>query len=258
MRGKITTSKIQEMKKKHQKIVMLTAYDYPFAKILDESGIDIVLVGDSLGNVALGYRNTLPVTMEEMVIHTQAVSCAVKGAFLVADMPFGSFQKDEKETLKNAISLVKAGAEAVKLEGANYLKAIELIIKAGIPVMGHIGFTPQSVNLLGYKIQGKTKESATKLLRDAKALEKAGCFSIVLEMVEQNLAGKITKSVKIPTIGIGSGRKVDGQVLVTADILGLYEKAPSFAKRYVDLRAGIKRAVERWLKDVRECKFPCP
>jgi len=245
---KVTINQIQNSKLKAQKLAMLTAYDYPFAEILDKAGIDMVLVGDSLGNVALGYRNTLPVTMEEMIIHTLAVSRAVKRALIVADMPFGSFQENEEKAVSNAIKLVKAGAEAVKIEGAEYIPAIKKIIKAGIPVMGHLGFTPQSVNLLGYKIQGKTMASAKKILLDARALEKAGCFALVLEMVPEELAGKITKAVKIPTIGIGAGKKVDGQVLVTNDLLGLYGNPPSFVKPLVDLRKIALGAVREFIK----------
>lgn len=245
---KITTTKIQNLKLKAQKIVMLTAYDYPFAKILDDAGVDIVLVGDSLGNVALGYQDTLPVTMPEMISHTCAVARAVERAMVVADMPFGSFQKDPKEALANAIKLVKAGAEAVKIEGAAYIEAIKKIIKAGIPVMGHLGFTPQSVNQLGgYKIQGKTKKSKLKILKQAKELEKAGCFAIVLEMVPDDLAKKVTKALDVPTIGIGAGKHCDGQVLVTNDLLGLSIWMPSFAKPKANLRRIAIRVIKEWM-----------
>lgn len=248
---KVTVSKIQDPKSKSQKISMLTAYDYPFAKILDEAGVDMILVGDSLGNVALGYRNTLPVTMEEMVVHTRAVARAVKRALIVADMPFGSFQEGDDKAVANAIKLVKAGAEAVKIEGAGYLSAIKKIIRAGIPVMGHVGFTPQSVNVLGYRVLGKGKREAGKIIADARALEKAGCFAVVLEMVPENLAAKITKAVKVPTIGIGAGKKVNGQVLVTNDLLGLYDNPPSFAKPKVNLALVAKRAVESFIREAR-------
>jgi 3-methyl-2-oxobutanoate hydroxymethyltransferase len=248
---KVNPNQILKLKCLKQKIAMLTAYDYPMAKILDEVGIDIILVGDSLGNVALGYRNTLPVTLEEMIIHTQAVGRAVKRAMVVADMPFGSFQKTTKETVANAIKLVKAGAEAVKIEGANYLEAIRLVIRAGIPVMGHLGFTPQSVHLLGYRVQGKSRSSAAKILKDAKALEKAGCFAIVLEMIPENLAAKISRELKIPTIGIGSGIKADGQVLVTNDLLGLYDTPPSFVKSKLNLKKSISAALINFIKEVR-------
>jgi len=234
---------------KNRKLVMLTAYDFPFARILDEAGVDIVLVGDSLGNVALGYRDTLPVTMEEMIVHTKAVARAVKRALVVADMPFGSFQESDEKAVANAIKLVKAGAEAVKIEGAQYLSAVKKIIKAGIPVMGHVGFTPQSVNILGYRVQGKEKKSAQKIIKDARALEKAGCFSIVLEMVPESLADRVTKAVKIPTIGIGAGKKVDGQVLVTNDLLGLYENPPSFVKPRAKLRNIALKAIREFINN---------
>lgn len=245
---KITARRIRNSKSESRKIAMLTAYDHPFAKILDEAGVDIVLIGDSLGNVALGYRNTLPVTMEEMVVHTRAVSRAVKRALVVADMPFGSFQEDEKIAVANAVRLVKAGAEAVKIEGAEYVPAIKKIIKAGIPVMGHVGFTPQSVNLLGRRVQGKDKSSAARILRDAKRLEKAGCFALVLELVPEELAAKVTKAVKVPTIGIGAGKKVDGQVLVTNDLLGLSDWMPSFVRPKANLRRIVHRAVKEWVR----------
>lgn len=237
-------------KQKKEKVVMLTAYDYPVAKILDEAGVDIILVGDSLGNVALGYRDTLPVTMTEMLIHTAAVARAVKRAMVVADMPFGSYQESEEKAVANAIKLIKVGANAVKIEGAKYLSAVKEIIRAGIPVMGHVGFTPQSVNLLGYRLQGKDRSSALSLVSEAKALEKAGCFALVLELVEEKLAGRITQKLKIPTIGIGSGEKVDGQVLVTNDLLGLYENPPSFARPRANLRKIIKKAVGEFVKEV--------
>jgi 3-methyl-2-oxobutanoate hydroxymethyltransferase len=246
---KITTTKLLAAKSKHQKITMLTAYDYPFAKILDEAGVDIVLIGDSLGNVALGHRNTLPVTMEDMIIHTRAVSKAVMRAMVVADMPFGSFQKSSKEALSNAIKLMKSGAEAVKIEGAGYPDVIKEIIKAGIPVMGHVGFTPQSVYQLGgYRVQGKIKSEKIKIINDAKRLEKAGCFAQVLEMVPQDLAKEITKRLKIPTIGIGAGKYCDGQVLVTNDLVGLSEWMPSFVSPRADLRKIVIETVKEWMR----------
>lgn len=248
---KVNVNQIIKSKPAGRKIAMLTAYDYPLAKILDEAGIEIVLIGDSLGNVALGYRDTLPVTIEEMIIHTRAVARAVKRALVVADMPFGSFQNDPDAAVANAVKLVKAGAEAVKIEGANYLAAIKRIIRAGIPVMGHLGFTPQSVNLLGYRIQGRERAAAIKLLKDAKALAKAGCFAIVLEMIPETLAGKISRALKIPTIGIGAGKKVDGQVLVTQDLLGLYDRPPSFVKKYLDLNKLIRRAISKYIEELR-------
>ena len=248
---KITSLKIRRSKIENRKLSVLTAYDFAIAKILDESGIDIILVGDSLGNVVLGYRNTLPVTMTEMAIHTQAVSRAVKRALVAADMPFGSYQSDPRLAVSNAVDLVKAGAEAVKIEGAEYLEAIRKIIQAGIPVIGHIGFTPQSVNKIGARVWGLGTRERGRLLKDAKALEKAGCFAVVLEMVEPKLAGQITRALKIPTIGIGSGPRCHGQVLVTYDLLGLYPKPPRFVKPYADLSSQIQRAVKRFIASVK-------
>ena len=233
----------------NRKIVMLTAYDFPFARILDEAGVDIVLVGDSLGNVALGYKNTLPVTMEEMIVHTRAVARGVKRALIVADMPFGSYQESDEKAVANAIKLVKAGAEAVKIEGAGYISAIKKIIKAGIPVMGHVGFTPQSVNLLGYRMQGRGMGDGVRILREAKLLEKSGCFAVVLELLPEQLSLKITKALKIPTIGIGAGKKVDGQVLVTNDLLGLYENPPSFVKAKANLRQVALQAIKSFISE---------
>jgi 3-methyl-2-oxobutanoate hydroxymethyltransferase len=236
-----------KMKRAKKRIVMLTAYDQPFARILDAAGVDIVLVGDSLGNVALGYRDTLPVTMAEMIIHTQAVARGVERALLVADMPFGSFQESDEKAVANAVKLVKAGANAVKLEGAGYLGAIKKIIKAGIPVMGHIGLTPQSVNVLGYRVQGRGTKAEKRLIKEAKALQAAGCFAIVLELVPEEVAGKITQALAIPTIGCGAGKKADGQVLVTNDLLGLYEDPPSFARPAVNLRQIALKAVREFV-----------
>jgi 3-methyl-2-oxobutanoate hydroxymethyltransferase len=246
---KITVQKLRITNYELRKLVMLTAYDHPFATILDEAGVDIVLVGDSLGNVALGYKNTLPVTMEEMVIHTKAVARGVKRALLVADLPFGSYQQNDEQAVANSIKLVKAGAEAVKLEGTGYLSAIKKIIKAGIPVMGHLGFTPQAVNLLGARVQGRGAKEAKKILGEAKALETAGCFAIVLELIPDELAAKITKAVKIPTIGIGAGQRTDGQVLVTNDLLGLYENPPSFVKPKANLRSIALKAIREFIKN---------
>jgi 3-methyl-2-oxobutanoate hydroxymethyltransferase len=245
---KVTSLKVRRAKAEHRKVSMLTAYDYPIARILDESGIDIVLVGDSLGNVMLGYRNTLPVTMTEMVVHTQAVSRAVKRALVVADMPFGSYQSDLKLAVSNAVDLIKAGAEAVKIEGAEYLDVIRRILKAGIPVMGHLGFTPQSVHKIGARVQGLGAGEKSRLLKEARALEKAGCFALVLEMVEPKLAQKIKRALKIPVIGIGSGKDLDGQVLVTYDMLGLYPNPPRFVTRYADLSPQIRAAVRKFMR----------
>ncbi|OGB90229.1 3-methyl-2-oxobutanoate hydroxymethyltransferase [candidate division WOR-1 bacterium RIFCSPHIGHO2_01_FULL_53_15] len=247
--NKVRSVKVRSSELGNRKIVMLTAYDFPFARILDEAGVDIVLVGDSLGNVALGYKNTLPVTMEEMIVHTRAVARGVKRALIVADMPFGSYQESDEKAVANAIKLVKAGAEAVKIEGAGYISAIKKIIKAGIPVMGHVGFTPQSVNLLGYRMQGRGMGDGVRILREAKLLEKSGCFAVVLELLPEQLSLKITKALKIPTIGIGAGKKVDGQVLVTNDLLGLYENPPSFVKAKANLRQVALQAIKSFISE---------
>lgn len=229
-----------------QKITMLTAYDYPLARILDECGIDIILVGDSLGNVILGYENTLPVTMEDMIHHTRAVRRGVKRSLLIADLPYQSYD-EPKKALRNAQRLIEAGAEGVKPEGIDYLDSIKEIIKVGIPVMGHLGFLPQKVKELGgYKVQ-----RSPKIIEEAKILEKAGVFAIVLEMVPDELAKEVTESVKVPTIGIGAGPYTDGQVLVTYDMLGLYPHPPKFAKKYVDLEKEIKKAVGKFIDEVR-------
>lgn len=251
---KVTSNYIRSLKAKKVKISMLTAYDAAIASILDEAGIDIVLVGDSLGNVMLGYKNTIPVTMTEMIIHTQAVSRGVEKALVVADLPFGSYQDCDEHAVSSAIDLIKAGAQAVKLEGADNLSAIEKIIKAGIPVMGHLGFKPQSVNLSGYKYEGNDLKSTQKLLKDAKKLEKTGCFAIVLEMVNSKTSKVIQRSTKIPVIGIGSGQDCDGQVLVSYDMLGIYKSAPPFVKKYADIGQEIKKAVLKYIKDVKSSK----
>jgi 3-methyl-2-oxobutanoate hydroxymethyltransferase len=247
---KMTVQEIHRKKKAGERIVMLTAYDYPFAKILDGMGVDIILVGDSLGNVALGYRNTIPVTMEEMAVHTRAVAGAVKRALIIADMPFGSFQVDSRKSVENAVKLVKAGAEGVKIEGAKQIKSVQAIISAGIPVMGHLGFTPQSVNLLGYKVQGKDKKSAQRIINDSKELEKAGCFAVVLEMVPEGLACRIARHLNIPVIGIGAGKKVDGQVMVTSDLLGLTDWSPSFVKPKANLRREAEKAIAAFVNEL--------
>ena len=238
------TSKFINPLQKKSNIVMLTAYDYSFAKILDSCEVDIILVGDSLGNVILGYKDTLPVTMEDMVHHTKAVARGVKKALLISDMPNKSALVPET-ALKNAKRLVDAGARGVKIEGIDNFESILKIIRAGIPVMGHLGFTPQKVKELGgYKIQ-----RSPQIIDEAKKLEKAGVFSIVLEMVPPELAAKITSSIKIPTIGIGAGSSCNGQVLVTYDMLGLYPNAPKFAKKYVDLEKEIRKAVGKFARD---------
>jgi 3-methyl-2-oxobutanoate hydroxymethyltransferase len=243
-----------------QKITCLTAYDYPTARLLDEAGVDIILVGDSVGMTALGYDSTLPVTMEEMLHHTRAVRRGTRRALLVADMPFGSYHTDNAESLRNAVRFVKeAGAEAVKIEGGERrLELIARLTEAEIPVMGHVGLTPQSVNALGgFKVQGKTPLAAEQLLRDAHAAEAAGAFSIVLEAMPRELAAQITRELRIPTIGIGAGPDCDGQVLVIHDMLGLtFSAPPKFARRYASVGEAITNAVRQYCADVRGGTFP--
>jgi 3-methyl-2-oxobutanoate hydroxymethyltransferase len=242
------------------KITCLTAYDYPTARLLDEVGVEILLVGDSVGMVVLGYENTLPVTLEEMLHHTRAVRRGVRRALLVADMPYGSYHTEIPESLRNAMRLVKeAGAEAVKVEGGERrLELISRLVEAEIPVMGHIGLTPQSLHVLGgFKVQGKTAEAADQLLRDAHAVEAAGAFSIVLESVPRELAARVTRELRIPTIGIGAGPECDGQVLVLHDLLGLgLGHLPKFARRYANLGDIITRAASEYCEDVRQGRFP--
>jgi 3-methyl-2-oxobutanoate hydroxymethyltransferase len=242
------------------KITCLTAYDYPTARILDEAGVDILLVGDSLGMVVLGYESTLPVTLEEMIHHTRAVRRGTRRALLVADMPYGTYHDDPKEAVRNAVRLVKeAGAEAVKVEGGERrMEMISRIVDAEIPVMGHIGLTPQSVNAFGgFRVQGKTAEAGEQLLRDARAVEAAGAFSVVLESIPRELAARITAELRIPTIGIGAGPDCDGQVLVIHDLLGLsFGHKPKFARRYADVGGIISRAAAEYCRDVRQGSFP--
>jgi len=242
------------------KITCLTAYDCPTARLLDEVGVEILLVGDSVGMVVLGYENTLPVTLEEMLHHTRAVRRGVRRALLVADMPYGSYHTEVPESLRNAIRLVKeAGAEAVKVEGGERrLELISRLVEAEIPVMGHVGLTPQSLHLLGgFRVQGKTAEAADQLLRDAHAVEAAGAFSIVLESVPRELAARMTRELRIPTIGIGAGPDCDGQVLVLHDLLGLgLGHLPKFARRYANLADIITRAANDYCEDVRQGRFP--
>ena len=249
--------KIMEMKGK-EPIVMITAYDYPSAKIAAGSEIDILLVGDSLGNVVLGYDSTVPVTMEDMLIHIKAVRRGAPEAFIVGDMPFLSYEIGPEKAIENAGLMLKAGANAVKLEGGEeFADTIRRITSSGIPVMGHLGFTPQSVNLLGgHRVQGKTPESRAKLLKDAKALEDAGCFSIVLELVTEEVAKEVTESVTIPTIGIGAGRYCDGQVLVFHDVVGLSQGEFKFVKRYADTYNIMLNAVSQYKEDVKSKIFP--
>ena len=257
---KITTTRLKEMKKKGEKITMLTAYDYTMARILDEAGIDILLVGDSLGMVMLGYENTLPVTLDEMLHHTKAVARGTKNSLVVADMPFMSYEIEAQEAVDNAGVLIKEGAaQAVKVEGgAEIAQTIKAMIKAKIPVMGHIGLTPQAIHQMGgYKIQGRDSEGARRLIDEARLLEEAGIFVLVLECIPYQLAKEITESIEIPTIGIGAGPHCDGQVLVIHDLLGLYEELkPKFVKKYRELGKEIKGAVGEFIEEVREGRFP--
>lgn len=259
---KITTADIRARKNQGQPFSMLTAYDYSFARILDEAGVDMLLVGDSLGNVMLGHTTTLPVTMEDMLHHVKAVSRGVKRALVVADMPFMSYQVSIEDAVRNAGRLVQeAGAEAVKLEGGQEIAdTVQKIVRAGIPVIGHLGLTPQAVHQLGgYKVQGKEAEAAKKLLADAKSLESCGAFAILLECVPEALATLITKELSIPTIGIGAGAGCDGQVLVVHDILGLFPgNKAKFVKTYVNLHEIITGAVKSYISEVQERAYPGP
>jgi 3-methyl-2-oxobutanoate hydroxymethyltransferase len=245
--------------KGREKIAVLTAYDYSTALICDRAGVDILLVGDSAGMVVLGYTSTVPVGMLEMLMFCRAVAKGAKRAMIVGDMPFGSYQPSPSVAVENAVQLIKAGCHAVKLEGGSeIIGTIKAIVDAGIPVMGHIGLKPQTSSLWeGYRLQGRTKESAMKLIEDAKALEKAGVCSIVLEMVASEVASEITQSVSVPTIGIGSGAGCDGQVLVLHDMLGIYEDIkPKFVKRYAELSKSILDAISHYTNDVKAGKFP--
>jgi 3-methyl-2-oxobutanoate hydroxymethyltransferase len=248
------------MKARREPIVMVTAYDYPSGRIADAAGIDVVLVGDSAAMTVLGNDSTVPATMEEMLMLTRAAARGAERPLVVADMPFGSFQVSDEEAVRNGVRFVKeAGADAVKLEGAGAtLSRVMALVGAGIPVMGHVGLTPQSATLLGgFRAQGRTADKARQLLQDARALEAGGCFAIVLEAVPAQVAARITESLSVPTIGIGSGRGCDGQVLVFHDLLGLYDgKAPRFVKRYADLAAETRSALERYAADVRSGAFP--
>jgi 3-methyl-2-oxobutanoate hydroxymethyltransferase len=250
---------IIKMKKEGRKISVITSYDYTLASLCDKAGIDILLVGDSAGMVMLGYENTIPVTMDQMCMFTEAVSRARKNALLVADLPFMSYQVSIEDAIRNSGKLIQAGADAVKLEGGIVMsETISAITDVGIPVMGHIGLQPQTTMLSeGYKVQGKTKDAAIKLIEDARELEESGVFSIVLEMVSHEIAQIISETVSIPTIGIGSGVSCNGQVLVVQDLLGMYEKIkPKFAKRYLSLSEDIVKSLENYKTDVESGVFP--
>lgn len=258
--SRVTIKVLEQMKSKGEKISMLTAYDYSFAKIIDEAGVDIILVGDSASNVMAGHETTLPITLDQMIYHASSVIRAVKRALVVVDLPFGTYQSDSQEALKSAIRIMKeSGAHAVKLEGGHLAKeSIERIIQAGIPVMGHLGLTPQSIYKFGtYTVRAKEDEEAKTLISDSKMLEKVGCFSIVLEKIPNKLAKKVTSSLKLPIIGIGAGSHVDGQVLVSHDMLGMNKDfSPRFLRRYLDLDSLVSNAVKKYLKDIKDGNFP--
>ena len=253
---------IQDLLKKKaegKKITMLTAYDYPFARMVDEAGIDIVLVGDSVAMVVQGRENTLPVTMDEMIYHAKMVRRGVKDALIVGDMPFLSYQLSIEESIRNAGRFIKeAGAQAVKIEGGlEMIYVVQALTRSEIPVMAHIGLTPHAVNRMGYKVQGRDEKAAKRLIEEARALEEAGAFAVVIEAVPMELAGKITAALDIPTIGIGAGPHVDGQVLVLHDVLGLFDRfLPKFAKRYADLRSEGLKAVRAFKEEVEKGEFP--
>ena len=254
-----TVQDMLNMKKEKKKISVITSYDYTLASLCDKSGIDVLLVGDSAGMVMLGYENTIPVTMDQMCMFTEAVSRARENSLLVSDLPFMSYQASIEDAINNSGRLIKAGADAVKLEGGSIMaETISAIVDVGIPVMGHIGLQPQTTMLSqGYKVQGKTKDTAMRLIEDAKELEEAGVFSIALEMVSHEVAEIISETVSIPTIGIGSGVNCDGQVLVVQDLLGMYDKIkPKFAKRYMNLSEDIVKSLENYKKDVESGVFP--
>ncbi len=259
-RKKVTTLTFRQKKERSEAITMLTAYDYPTAMAMDKAGVDSILVGDSLAMVVLGYENTLPVTMDEMLHHARAVARGAKSALLVGDMPFMSYQVSVEEAVRNAGRFLKdGGMDAVKLEGGRErVDAVRAIVGAGIPVMGHLGLTPQSVHQLGgFRAQGKTASAAKRLLEDAKILEEAGAFSLVLESVPARLAEFISKQISIPTIGIGAGAGCDGQVLVTHDLLGLFERfTPKFVKQYANFHAEMNKAFTEYIEDVKNKRFP--
>jgi len=257
---KVTTHTLLEMKQKGEKIAMLTAYDYSMARLLDGAGIDILLVGDSASMVMAGHETTLPITLDEMIYHASSVIRAVERALVVVDLPFGSYQGNSGEALRSAIRIMKeSGAHAVKLEGGEEIKdSIARILTAGVPVMGHLGLTPQSIYKFGtYTVRAKEEEEAQKLIEDAKLLEKVGCFAIVLEKIPATLAARVAKSVSIPIIGIGAGKNVDGQVLVMQDMLGITQDfQPRFLRMYADLKQLINDAVGNYISDVKSNKFP--
>ena len=257
---KVTTNSLQEMKRNGEKISMLTAYDYTLAKIVDSGGVDVILVGDSASNVIAGHETTIPITLDQMIYHATSVVKAVDRALIVTDIPFGSYQGNSIEALNSAIRIMKeSGTHSVKLEGGSeIIESIERILTAGIPVMGHLGLTPQSIYKFGtYTVRAKEEEEAKKLINDAKLLEKVGCFAVVLEKVPAQLAKKVAQSISIPVIGIGAGNEVDGQVLVLHDMIGMTQEFnPRFLRRYLNLSNDIKKAVGQYVSDVKSVKFP--
>tara|TARA_B100000795_G_C22800595_1_gene441702 strand:- start:342 stop:1160 length:819 start_codon:yes stop_codon:yes gene_type:complete len=257
---RITTKSLVEMKANGEKISMLTAYDYTMAKIVDGAGIDVILVGDSASNVMAGHETTLPITLNEMIYHASSVVRAVERSLVVVDLPFGSYQSNPKEALRSAIRIMKeSGGHSIKVEGGKEIKeSIKRILNAGIPVMGHLGLTPQSIYKFGtYTVRAKEEEEAEQLLEDALLLERLGCFALVLEKVPASLAEKVAKSISIPVIGIGAGPGVDGQVLVTHDMLGMtHEFHPRFLRRYLDLYAEMTTAFKKYISDVKSKDFP--
>ena len=257
---RVTTNSLQEIKKSGNKISMLTAYDYTLAKIIDSAGIDIILVGDSASNVMAGHETTLPITLDQMIYHASSVVRAVNRALVVVDMPFGTYQGNSKKAIDSAIRIMKeTGGHSVKLEGGSeIIDSIKRILSAGIPVMGHLGLTPQSIYRFGtYTVRAKEEEEAKKLIADAKLLEESGCFAIVLEKIPAHLAKKIANELKIPVIGIGAGADVDGQVLVLHDMLGMnHDFNPRFLRRYLNLHDDISNAVSKYISDVKSSDFP--
>mgnify|MGYP004000627791 FL=1 len=257
---KITTHVLQEMKQKGEKIAMLTGYDYSMAKLLEEARIDVILVGDSASNVMAGHKTTLPITLDEMIYHASSVMRAIERALVIVDLPFGTYQGNSIEALNSAIRIMKeSGANAIKMEGGEeILESVDRVLSAGIPVIGHLGLTPQSINKFGtYVVRATEQEEAEKLKRDAKILESAGCFGVVLEKIPTALAEDVTNSISIPTIGIGAGPYVDGQVLVLHDMLGINQDfTPRFLRRYHNLHDEMVKAFESYIDDVKEVKFP--
>ncbi len=257
---KVTTNSVQAMKRNGEKISMLTAYDFTLAGIIDKAGVDVILVGDSASNVMAGHETTLPITLDQMIYHASSVVRAINRALVVVDLPFGSYQGNSKEALGSAIRIMKeSGGHAVKLEGGvEIIESVERILTAGIPVMGHLGLTPQSIYKFGtYTVRARQEAEAAKLLSDAKALEAAGCFALVLEKIPADLAEKVSKELEIPVIGIGAGAGVDGQVLVLHDMLGMtHEFNPRFLRRYLDLFSDISSAVQNYVHDVKSLDFP--